>query len=170
MKMNAQKQEYLWAPLAEGGVILFAGLIGMLIGKPIVFSSLGPTAFEQVEKPTSPGAHPYNVVVGHLIGILAGFAGLALSHAWQAPAVLSTHLLAWPRMWAAVFAVAITTLWNLLAKASQPAACATTLLVALGSFQTFHRALILMLGIIAIVVVGEPLQHLRLHFGPPPAS
>ncbi len=73
-------------------------------------------------------------------------------------------------MWAAVFAVAITTLWNLLAKASQPAACATTLLVALGSFQTFHRALILMLGIIAIVVVGEPLRHLRLHFGPPPAS
>ena len=98
MKMNAPKQDYFWAPLAEGGIILFAGLIGMLIGKPIVFSSLGPTAFEQVEKPTSPGAHPYNVVVGHLIGILAGFAGLALFHAWQAPVVLSTHLLAWPRM------------------------------------------------------------------------
>lgn len=58
MKMNAPKQDYFWAPLAEGGIILFAGLIGMLIGKPIVFSSLGPAAFEYVEKPASPGAHP----------------------------------------------------------------------------------------------------------------
>lgn len=106
--------DYFWAPLSEAAIICFAGAIGYWIGKPILFASLGPTAYEQVEKSTLPSAHPYNnVIVGHLVGIAAGFAGLFIFHAWRQPHTLSSHVLTWPRIGAGVLAVGLTALVNI---------------------------------------------------------
>lgn len=78
----------LWAaPLGEGFLILVAALVGWATHYPFIFASLGPTAYEQVETPERPSAHPYNVIVGHIIAVAAGFAAIAAFQAWHAPPV-----------------------------------------------------------------------------------
>src|SRR4051812_4968306 len=104
----------IWAPLVAGGLILIAGLIGLLAGQVWLFPSLAPTAFLQAENPELPASRFYNVVVGHLIGLGSGFCAVAVLNAWQAPSVLASHQLTPVRVWAAVIAVALTVLILLL--------------------------------------------------------
>lgn len=68
--------DLVWGPVCEGGLILVAGATALASGHPWLFASLGPTTYEMIEKPELRSARPYNVVVGHLIAIGAGFAGL----------------------------------------------------------------------------------------------
>lgn len=81
--------DILWAPLAGGSLIVAVGLSGWAIGQPWLLPSLGPTAYLQAETPAHPSAKFYHVVVGHLIGLAAGFAAVAVFHAWQDPVLLS---------------------------------------------------------------------------------
>ncbi|MGI8748327.1 MAG: hypothetical protein ACR2J4_08280 [Deinococcus sp.] len=46
--------ETVWAPLSAGALMLVVGLIGLAAHQPLLFPSLGPTAFLQVETPGSP--------------------------------------------------------------------------------------------------------------------
>ncbi len=158
----AEVPDSLWAPLWEGALILIVGLTAWAAGQPWLFASLGPTAYEQAEKPHLRSARPYNVVVGHFVGIGAGFLALWLVHAWNAPKVIPQSHLVWERLGAAVIAVTITTLVNLLLHSGQPAATSTTLLIALGAFQTPLSALWLAVGVVILAVVGEPVRRLRL--------
>jgi hypothetical protein len=47
--------------------------IGWAIHMPLIFASLGPTAYEIVEKPNSKSARVYNVIVGHFVALGSGF-------------------------------------------------------------------------------------------------
>ena len=75
------QQDVVWAPTAAGvlmlivgAVALIAGLIaGMPGGFPWLFPSLGPTAYLQAKNPANPASRFYNTVVGHMIGLWAGF-------------------------------------------------------------------------------------------------
>ena len=49
---------------------------------------LGPSALLFFEKPTAPESSPYRAVVGHLVGILAGVAAIAVLGLLGAPSVL----------------------------------------------------------------------------------
>ncbi|HEY5381578.1 MAG TPA: HPP family protein [Acidobacteriaceae bacterium] len=135
-------------------------LAAWLSHQPLIFASLGPTAFEQIETPLRPSARPYNVVVGHLIAVLAGFAALFLTHAWTSPAV-SPHHVTLSRVEAAVLSSALTVLGTLLARATQPAATATTLLISLGLMRTWQDGVYIMLAVLLMTVVGEPLRRWR---------
>ena len=66
------------------------------------------------------------------------------------------------RLWAVVLAAVLTTLVNLILRASQPAALATTLLVSLGAMQTGRDAMVIILGILIITAIGEPVRRFRL--------
>lgn len=110
--------------------------IGWAAGQPLIFASLGPTAYELVEQPQLRSARTYNIIVGHLIGVGAGFLAIYLLRAWAAPNVISTGIVTPARLAAVTIAATLTTIVTLIAKAGQPAALATTLLVALGSMQT----------------------------------
>jgi len=111
--------------------------------------------------PGRPSARPYNVVVGHLIGVLCGFAALAVTHAWSAPAV-STSSISILRVWAAAIAALLTVFGTLLARAQQPAALSTTLLIATGSMQHLKDGPIIMLAILLMTAIGEPLRRWRM--------
>lgn len=129
--------------------MLIVGIIGLLAHQPWIFPSLGPTAFLQVETPEQPTARFYNTVVGHFLGLGAGYLSVALVGAQTAPVVLSTQHLTPIRVWAAVLAVGLNVLGGLLLKASHPPAAATTLLVALGGFEmTVQGALTVVAGVI----------------------
>jgi hypothetical protein len=155
--------DVVWAPLAAGALMLLVGGIGLAFGQPLLFPSLGPTAFLQTESPQLPGARFYNTVVGHGIGLAAGFLAVLVLGAQQAPSVLATQQLTPLRLWAAVLSIVLTLLVGYLLRASHPPAAATTLLVALGGFSpTITTIRTVVIGVLIIAIAGEALRRLRL--------
>jgi CBS domain-containing membrane protein len=100
-------------------------------------------------------------VLGHLLGLAAGFAGVFLFNAFNDPVTLQTKELTAGRLGAAVVALALTLLLTLLLKAHHPPAGATTLLTALGSIQTAQDAINLMIGVLIIAIAGEFIRKTR---------
>lgn len=161
----------LWAPFAVTFLLAVPGVIGYLAGQPWLFPSLGPTAFLQAETPHLSSARFYNVVVGHLLGMLSAFAAVAVFDASTAPSVLSSHSLPTVRLEAALFAVLVTMLGTSMLRASHPPASATTLLIALGGMQaTLKEVGIICTGIGILAVVGEGVRQVRLRFVRSPAQ
>ncbi|HTU33672.1 MAG TPA: HPP family protein [Candidatus Acidoferrum sp.] len=157
--------ETFWATLGEGSLILVLAAIAWAVQQPLIFASLGPTAYELVEQPQLRSARTYNVIVGHLVGIGSGFLAVYLFSAWTAPSVLFAFTLR--RGGAAVFAATLTTLVNLVLRASQPAALATTLLVSLGVMQSGRDAASMIVGVLIIAAIGQPMRHFRLKYTEP---
>lgn len=159
--------QMLWAPLAAGALLLLVGVLGLAAGQPLLFPSLGPTAFLQVETPDQPGARFRNVVVGHGVGIAAGLAAVLVLHAASAPGLFAAHELVPVRMWASIIAIMLTLLGGLLLHASHPPAAATTLLISLGGFRpTVHDVVVIVVGVLVIAVAGEGLRRLRVNPAP----
>src|SRR5215467_12379667 len=156
------RADLIWATLGEGGLVLALAAIGWATSQPLIFASLGPTAYELVEQPRMASAKPYNIIVGHLIGLGAGFLAVYLLNAWAAPNVLATGVVSPQRMWATAISVALTTLASLALRAGQPAALATTLLVSLGAMQTRRDAIVIVVGVLLMAAIGEPVRRLRL--------
>lgn len=156
------RADLFWGTLGEGGLVLVLAVIGWATRQPLIFASLGPTAYELVEQPQLRSARAYNIIVGHLIGLGAGFVALYLLNAWAAPNVISADFVSTQRLWAVVLAVTLTTLVTLMLKAGQPAALATTLLVSLGSMQTRRDAVAIVAGVLIITAIGEPVRRFRL--------
>src|SRR5215470_10501823 len=156
------RADLVWATLGEGGLVLALATIGWATNQPLIFASLGPTAYELVEQPRMPSARPYNVIVGHLIGVGAGFLALYMFNAWAAPNVLATGVVSPHRLWATAISAALTTIVCLALKAGQPAALATTLLISLGAMQTRRDAIAIIVGVLLVTAMGEPVRRLRL--------
>ena len=156
------RADLFWATLGEGGLVLVLAAIGWATRQPLIFASLGPTAYELVEQPQLRSARAYNIIVGHLIGLGAGFLALYALNAWAAPNVISAGVVSTDRLWAVAIAATLTTFATLLLKAGQPAALATTLLVSLGSMQTRQDAIAIVAGVLIITAVGEPVRRFRL--------
>jgi hypothetical protein len=152
-----------WSPV-EAGLLLVVAAVAWAAHQPLIFASLGPTAYEIIEQPQMKSARAYNVIVGHLVGLGSGFLALSVLDAFATPKLLPLGILSSDRMWAVAIAAIITTLVNLLLKSGQPAALATTLLVTLGNMQTRRDALAIVAGVILIAIIGEPVRRLRLSF------
>jgi CBS-domain-containing membrane protein len=163
------RRDLFLAPLLEAALIVILAVVGWVSGTPLVFASLGPTAYEIVETSDRPSARPYNIIVGNLIAVLAAFAALWMTGAWGAPRV-SAHGVPLDRVWAATIAALLTVLCTLLARATQPAALSTTLLIALGIMQTARDGVIIMLAVLLITAIGEPLRRWRVKYAPPQKS
>jgi hypothetical protein len=52
------RADLVWATLGEGGLVLALAAIGWATNQPLIFASLGPTAYELVEQPQMPSARP----------------------------------------------------------------------------------------------------------------
>ncbi len=153
----------LWAPFAVGLLTLVPGVIGLATGRLLLFPSLGPTALLQVYSPEQPSSRFYNVVVGHLGGLLCGYAVVFLFGIAYAPSVFELHQLSTARLGAAVVAVMLATWLEWLLRAKHAPAASTTLLVALGSFKpTLPDTAAVVLGVLSIAATGEMLRRLRL--------
>ncbi len=144
--------------------MLALAAVGWATKQPLIFASLGPTAYELVEQPQARSARVYNIIVGHLTGVGAGFLAVYLLGAWNAPNVLSTGIVSSERLWAATVAVTLTTFLTLILKAGQPAAVATTLLISLGSMQTLRGGIDIVVGVLIITAIGEPVRRFRLRY------
>jgi len=157
--------DVVWAPMAAGALMLLVGGIGLAFRQPLLFPSLGSTAFLQTESPQLPGARFYNTVVGHGVGLAAGFLAMLVLGAQQAPSVLATQQFN-PAPAIGVLSIVLTLLVGYLLRASHPPAAATTLLVALGGFSPTITAIrTVVIGVLIIAIAGEALRRLRLGQG-----
>ncbi|HZZ39998.1 MAG TPA: HPP family protein [Acidobacteriaceae bacterium] len=155
------RKDLFIAPLGEAFLLLIAALAGWLCRQPLIFASLGPTAYELIETPHRRSARPYCIFVGHLIGVGSAFLSLFVTDAWHVP-VVSGNGVPIDRVWAVVLAAALTTFATLLLHASQPAAIATAVLIAAGVLQRPIDAAVIMGAVVLMMLVGEPLRRLRL--------
>lgn len=160
----------IWAPVVGGLLLVLVGLLGVLAGRPWLLPSLGPTAYLQAATPTHPASRAYNTIVGHVIGLLSGFAAVAVFNVWSAPVVLTDHQLVVGRVLAAGLALALTILIAELAQASHPPAGATALLVALGSIATLTDAGTLVMGAVILAALGEGAAYVRARARRPAAT
>ena len=154
--------DWVWGPLAGAATLAVAAVSSLLAGTSLLFPSLGPTAALVATQPAAPASRLWNVLVGHLGGIVAGFVSLAVFGALQAPALFREQVLDPGRAWASVLAVGLTILAGILLRASHPPAAATTLLVTLGAIQRTDQVAALAMGVVLVGVVGELIRRVRM--------
>ena len=85
---------------------------------------------------------------------------MAMTHAWAPPAVGGSAP-AWPRVGAAALAAALIVFGTLVARATQPAAISTSLLVSLGTMQRGRDVASILGSVVLITVAARPLRLLR---------
>jgi CBS-domain-containing membrane protein len=111
--------------------IALLAALAMVSRTPLVFPSLGPTAFTFFFDPETPAATPRNALLGHAVGILFGYLALLLTGLAHAPSAMAEGVHA-PRVLAAALSLAGTGGAMILLRVAHPPAGATTLIVSLG--------------------------------------
>ena len=146
----------LLSPALVGGLlfVLFATAgVAWLSGLPMVFPSLGPSAFVLALFQDSDATAPRRVIGGHAIGVVAGliayhaFAGGVSMTSATAPGSLEGLRLAA----SAVLATMLTVGGMLATDTRHPPACATTLIVSLGLLSTPLEGAVILLAVIVLV-------------------
>lgn len=115
-------------------VAILAGL-ALISRTPLVFPSVGPTAFLLYFMPLSPTASPRNTLCGHALGIACGYASLWLFGLSGAPSAVLEEI-HWRRVFAAALSLAATGALMILFRVVHPPAGATTLIISLGFITT----------------------------------
>ncbi len=128
-------------------------------GAPLIFPSLGPTAFLLFYTPLQPAACPRNVLGGHLIGAVAGYLSLAVFGLLDAAPALTTGVTV-PRVAAAALSLGLTSGVMVWAKLPHPPAGATTLIVSLGILREPWQLAVLMLAVALLAVQGFVINRL----------
>jgi HPP family len=159
----------VWVPFASGVAIGVPGLVALLTHHPILFASLGPTSVMIAQQPLLASTKPYNAIVGHMVGLGAGFFAVWSLGIAGAPSVFVTHVVGGPRVCAVLLAIAVAAAAEILLQAEHPPAAGTTLLAALGSLRIgWTDTWEVLAGVVAVTVAGELLQ--QLHPAPPPPT
>ncbi len=130
-----------------------------LTDQPLVFPSLGPTAFLLFYTPHAASASPRNTVSGHLVGVLAGYLALVLFGLRDAGPAVTTGVTA-ARVGAAALSLGLTAGFMVWLRVPHPPAGATTLIVSLGILHTPEQLAVLMLGVLLLVCQGIAINRL----------
>jgi hypothetical protein len=146
--------------VVAGGLLLVVALLAWVTGEPVVFPSLGPTAYVLAVAPDRETSQPRRVLGGHAIGVVAGFLAYhALAPGLTVPASLDPASLAGARLAAsAVVSVTLTAGAMLATDLRHAPACATTLIVALGLLPTLRQAALIALAVAVLVGVHRGLR------------
>src|SRR5699024_7811950 len=133
--------------------VIFVGLGAYVVQYPMLVPSIGPTVLLFFESPLQPVACPRNALLGHGIGIAAGWSSLAVFGLLDGPSALSTGL-NFAYVGAAALSVGSTAFLKHLFKAPHPPAGATTLIVSLGLVSTPLQIGSLAAGIVLATVAA----------------
>lgn len=142
-----------WSAVVSVVALAVAGTVGLALKQPWLFPSLGPTLMVLAETPQEPVAHVRAALVGHAVGIGAGWLALAVTGLRAHPAVLVEGLSA-ARIVAACLSVAVTALVLQALRSAHPPAGATTLIVSLGLLRTAPQLLTLALAVLLCTAVA----------------
>jgi len=131
----------------------------LVTGAPTIFPSLGPTAFLLFYTPTTPAASPRNTVLGHLVGVGAGYGSLLLFGLTGAEAAMTAGVTT-ARVGAAALSLALTSGVMVWLKVPHPPAGATTLIVSLGILSEPWQLVVLMVAVVLLVCQGWMINRL----------
>ena len=138
------------------GSLLAIGLSGLwayIVKQPLVFPSLGATAFLIFETPMAEVGTPRNTIIGHTVGVAAGVASLALFGLLGAPSVYVSGVTL-GRVAAIALAVALTGGVLRIMRSAHPPAGATTIIVASGLLAKPHQILDVLIGVLLLTIAG----------------
>lgn len=133
--------------------------LAVVTHSPFIFPSLGPTAFLFFYTPTAPSASPRNTVIGHAIGIAAGYFSLVVTGLTLAGPALAVGV-TWPRVIAAALSLGLTSGLMVLLKSPHPPAGATTLIISLGILTKPWQLLLLMAAVILLTIQAFVINRL----------
>ncbi len=130
-----------------GLLVLVPGVAAWLFGQPLIFPSLGPSAFALVLDENENWAR--RVIGGHLIGVVSGLIayhalahGLTLANLAPALSASGARIAA-----SGVVSIVLTTCLMRVTRANHAPACATTLIVSLGLLPGFRDGLLIMASV-----------------------
>ena len=126
-------------------------VLALITRSPFIFPSLGPTAFLFFYTPRAPAASPRNTLVGHAIGVLAGYFSLVITGLTAAGPALAVGV-SWPRVIAAALSLGLTAGLMVLFKSPHPPAGATTLIISLGILTKPWQLVLLMIAVVLLTV------------------
>lgn len=134
-------------------------VLALVTGSPFIFPSLGPTAFLFFYTPRAPSASPRNTLVGHTIGILAGYVSLLITGLTAAGPALSVGV-TWPRVIAAALSLGLTAGVMVLCRSPHPPAGATTLIISLGILTKPWQLLLLLVAVVLLTIQAFVINRL----------
>jgi CBS domain-containing membrane protein len=150
-----------WVVFINGfATIALLAVLAMVWRVPLVFPSLGPTAFLLFASPEAASASPRSTLCGHAIGILCGYGALWLTGLQHAPsAMLEGVNLA--RVAAAARSLAFTGALMILFGVVHSPAGATTLIISLGIITRPMHVLAIEAAVTMIVIQAIVTHRLR---------
>ena len=134
-------------------VIGLSGLWAWVVREPLIFPSLGATAFLIFETPMAEIGSPRNTIIGHAVGVLAGAVALAIFGLLDAPSAYVTGVTL-ARVGAIALAVALTGGILRVLRSAHPPAGATTIIVASGLLAKPTQMLDVLVGVILLTASG----------------
>lgn len=134
-------------------------LFAVITHSPFIFPSLGPTAFLFFYTPTAPTASPRNALIGHAIGVFAGYFSLVVTGLTTAGPALAVGVTV-PRVIAAALSLGLTSGLMVLLKAPHPPAGATTLIISLGILTQPVQLVILMAAVVLLTIQAFVINRL----------
>jgi CBS domain-containing membrane protein len=139
--------------------IAIMATLAWLSGVMLIFPSLGPTAFLLFYAPLTPAASPRNTLLGHLIGVLCGYAALALFGLTHARSAMVTGIDP-AHVGSASLSLAATAGLMVLFAVEHPPAGATTLIVSLGVLRRPSELVALMAAVALLSLQGWVINRL----------
>ena len=133
--------------------------LALITGSPFIFPSLGPTAFLFFYTPRAPSASPRYTLVGHTIGVLAGYFSLVVTGLTTAGPALAVGV-TWPRVIAAALSLGLTSGLMVLFKSPHPPAGATTLIISLGFITKPWLLLVLLVAVMILTLQALAINRL----------
>ncbi|MCU4972409.1 HPP family protein [Halobacteria archaeon AArc-m2/3/4] len=143
-----------------GFLVTVTAAVAWLSGLPMLFPSLGPSAFVLAMFPRSEASNARRVIGGHVIGVVAGLlayallaGGVTMTNALEPGSVEGLRLAA-----SGVLAMVLTVAGMLWARARHPPACATTLIVSLGLLPTLLEGALIVGAVVVLVSAHRALM------------
>ncbi len=133
--------------------ILLIGIAAVVFNEPLLFPSLGPTAFLLSMAPLASTTSPRNIIVGHLIGVVAGFISLVAFQLVGEPSAFAAGASV-SRSGAAALSLGLTAAGMLWLDRVHAPAAATTLIVSLGLLAAPAQLAALMTAVVLLAYQG----------------
>ncbi|WP_440772289.1 HPP family protein [Natronorubrum sp. DTA28] len=143
--------------LHTGLLISTTAVMAWLSGLPLLFPSLGPSAFVLALFQDSDATAPRRVIGGHAIGVAAGlFAYHLLGASVSMTTVADPGTFEGLRLAASsVLATMLTVAGMLFTDTRHPPACATTLIVSLGLLSTLLEGALIVVTVVVLVAAHQ---------------
>ena len=149
----------LYTALGSLLTIALSGLFAWVLAEPLVFPSLGATAFLFFETPMAEVASIRNTIIGHTVGAGVAFVWLNVFGLVGEPSAIVAGFTG-ERVACVALSLACTGGILRLLRAAHPPAGATTVIVSVGLLTTWDELLILMGGVILLSASALALNRL----------